>query len=163
VYPLAKSRSSLNPVSYVSSPSVSPCSFTDRCAVFSWRTTLSSTLFNTSPRRSIPSLHADLAFSLLTYAFALANLAHSSVLVLGAYEHERGISDTERKEKDEKLNFAVNLLCRASGIFTHIAENVLVEWDRLGSGMSSVSISTSRPPDLSRDVNNALAKCFTSV
>jgi len=87
----------------------------------------------------------------------LSNLAHISVLALGDYEHEPAISDTERKQKDEKLGFAVNLLCRASGVFTCLAEDVLVQWDKETSGKAEASAS--RPPDLSREVNNALAKC----
>ncbi|OJA20073.1 hypothetical protein AZE42_02479 [Rhizopogon vesiculosus] len=119
---------------------------------FSWRTTLSANLFHSSPRIALVSLHADLAFSLLTYAFALSNFARVTVISLGSYERERAISDIERKAKDEKLNFAVTLLCRASGIFTHISEKVLLEWDKAGEGASG------RPPDLSKEVNAALAK-----
>ena len=123
-----------------------------RSQEFSWRTTLSANLFHTSPRIGLISLHADLASSLLTYAFALSNFARVTVASLGSYEHERAISDIERKAKDEKLNFAVALLCRASGIYTHISEKVLVDWDEAGEGASG------RPPDLSKEVNAALAK-----
>lgn len=125
--------------------------------VFSWRTTLSANLFNTSPRLSIPSLYADLSFSLLTYAFALSNLARSIVASLGTYERERGISDIERKAKDEKLNFSVTLLCRASGLFSHISEQVLLDWDKHRAANLTVA-DVGRPPDLSREVNAALAK-----
>src|SRR6202044_467075 len=107
--------------------------------VFSWRTTLSANLFNTSPRLSLPSLHADLSSSLVTYGFALSNLARSVVGSLGAYERERGISDVERKAKDEKLNFAVTLLCRASGLFSHISEQVLLDWDKHRAANSTVA------------------------
>lgn len=117
---------------------------------------MSANLFNTSPRLSLPTLFADSAYSLLTYAFALSNLARSSVASLGAYERERGISDIERKAKDEKLNFAVTMLCRASGLFFHISEKILVDWDR--SIAQSTAPDTGRPPDLSREVNAALAK-----
>lgn len=127
--------------------------------VFSWRTTLSANIFHTSPRLNLPSLYAELASTLLTYAFALSNLARSSVSSLGQYERERGISDIERKAKDEKLNFAVSLLCRASGIFSHISERVLVDWDKHDlSTTASTSNVSSRPPDLSREVTSALAK-----
>ena len=125
--------------------------------VFSWRTTLSANLFNTSPRLTIPSLYADLSFSLLTYAFALSNLARSVVASLGTYERERGISDIERKAKDEKLNFSVTLLCRASGLFSQISEQVLLDWDKHHAANSTVA-DAGRPPDLSREVNAALAK-----
>ncbi|KAK7048199.1 BRO1 domain-containing protein [Favolaschia claudopus] len=122
--------------------------------VFSWRTTLSANLFNTSPRLSLPSLNADFAYSLLTYAFALSNRARSKVSGLGAYERDRAISDADRKAKDNELAVAVDLFCRASGIFSYIGETVLVDWE------NSIQASTAftKPPDLSREVNNALAK-----
>lgn len=112
---------------------------------------MSANLFNASPRQSIPSLHADLAFTVLTYAFTLSNLARSTVASLGNYERERAISDIERKAKDEKLNFAVMLLCRASGAFKYLSEKVLPEWDKVDS-------SSHRPPDVSLEVTNALSK-----
>jgi hypothetical protein len=105
-----------------------------------------------SPRIALASLHADLASSLLTYAFALSNFARVTVASLGSYEHDRAISEIERKAKDEKLNFAVTMLCRASGIFTYMSEKVLLDWDKAGDGASG------RPPDLSKEVNAALAK-----
>jgi hypothetical protein len=124
--------------------------------VFSWRTTLSSNIFNTSTRLSFPGFHADLAFALLTYAFALSNLARHTVLSLGRYEYERAISDFERKVKDEKLNVAVTFLCRASGIYTYIGDTVLSEWEmHRGGGPTGFE----KPPELSREVNSALAKC----
>ncbi|KAG1900515.1 BRO1 domain-containing protein [Suillus fuscotomentosus] len=118
---------------------------------FSWRTTLSAHLFHMSPRITLASLHADLASSLLTYAFALSNFARVTVESLGSYEYDRAISEIERKAKDEKLNFAVTMLCRASGIFTYVSEKVLLDWDK-GEGASV------RPPDLRKEVNAALAK-----
>ena len=121
-------------------------------SAFSWRSTLSTNVFDSSPRRSVPSLHADLAFTLLTYAFVLSNLARSTVASLGNYEVERAISDAERKTKDEKLNFAVTLLCRASGVFKHLSETVLPEWEKSGS------IPQTRPPDVTQQVTNALSK-----
>jgi hypothetical protein len=132
------------------------------CPVFSWRTTLSASLFNTSPRLSLHSIYADLSSSLLTYAFALSNLARSVVASLGAYERERGISDADRKAKDERLNFAVTLLCRASGLFSHISDQVLVSWDKKRAA-DPTPTDVNRPPDLSREVNAALAKWVLSI
>jgi len=77
------------------------------------------------------------------------------VTSLGAYEHDRAISDSERRAKDEKLNFAVTLLCRASGIFSHISDAVLLEWQNSRYGGTT---GLNKPPDLSREVNIALAK-----
>ncbi|KAJ7729649.1 BRO1 domain-containing protein [Mycena maculata] len=121
--------------------------------IISWRTTLSANLFNTSPRLSLPSLQADFAYSLLTYAFALSNLARSKVASLGAYEHDRAISDADRKAKESQLTVAADLLCRASGIFSYMTDTVLLEWE----SAAPASVFT-KPPDLSREVNNALAK-----
>ncbi|KAI6021500.1 hypothetical protein BKA83DRAFT_4282756 [Pisolithus microcarpus] len=119
--------------------------------VFSWRTTLSSQLLNTCPRVPLPSLHADLAFSLLTYGMALSNFARLTVNALGYYEHDSAISAIERHTKDEKLNFAVSLLCRASGVFAYLSESALADWNNAGA-------SGPRPPDLTTEVCAALSK-----
>lgn len=123
--------------------------------MFSWRTTLSAHLFNNSPRLSRLTLPSELIFTLLTYGFALSNLARLNVVALGAYERERGISDVERKMKDEKLGFAVTLLCKASGIFEHVGTTVL-------SGAEQTpgwNTGNARPPELSKEVASALSKC----
>ncbi|KAG6810679.1 hypothetical protein H0H92_010766 [Tricholoma furcatifolium] len=122
--------------------------------VFSWRTTLSANLFNTSPRLSVSGLQADLAFSLLTYAFSLSNLARTTVISLGRYEYDRAISETDRKAKDEQLNIAVEFLCRASGVYTFVADTVIPEWENQMKGEPSFE----QPPELRREVNTALAK-----
>ena len=120
--------------------------------VFSWRSTLSSNVFHSSPRISVVGLPAELSFSLLTYGFALANLARSTLFSLGAYEHERHLTDTERRVKDEKLSFAVNLLCRASGVYLHIAEVVLPQWE-MANPQPSIAI-----PDLNKAVITSLSQ-----
>ncbi|KAK0505098.1 BRO1 domain-containing protein [Armillaria luteobubalina] len=123
--------------------------------VFSWRSTLSAHVLNSSPRVSLPSLHAEYAYALLTYAFSLSNLARSSVASLGQYEHDRAISDVERKSKDEKLSHAITFLCRASGIFSFVSETVLPRWrDSRDGNLSGFSL----PLDLSTEVNGALSK-----
>jgi hypothetical protein len=71
---------------------------------------------------------------------------------LGTYETQKHITDTERKAKDERLNFAVNLLCRASGVFAHLGEVVLVDWNRYTGEVKD------RPPDLSKEVVAALSR-----
>ncbi|KAH7919791.1 hypothetical protein BV22DRAFT_1099083 [Leucogyrophana mollusca] len=111
--------------------------------MFSWRTTLSAHLFNASPRLALPSLHYDLAASLLTYAFALSNLASA---LIATYDR-----DAEPGKGDERIGFAVNLLCRAAGVLGTLAEGVLPAWEREGGGVG-------RPVDLSREVVGALAK-----
>ena len=122
--------------------------------VFSWRTTLSANLFNNSPRLDVPGLYADYAFTLLTYAFALSDLAHVIVDSVGNYERDRAITDAERQAKEDKVNVAVDFLCRASGIFGFLCDSVLPEWES-----SRVSPAHShKPPDLTREVSNLLAK-----
>ena len=83
---------------------------------------------------------------------ALSNFSHSVITSLGAYEYERTLSEKDRKEQDEKLNFGVTLLCRASGVFSTISESVLGDLDKNEAG------NWARPPDLSKEVNAALAK-----
>ncbi|KZV79689.1 hypothetical protein EXIGLDRAFT_743064 [Exidia glandulosa HHB12029] len=124
--------------------------------VFSWRSTLSSHLLSSSPRVDVHTLHAELAFTLLTYAFALSDLAHATTAPLGAYEHERGTSGTQRKANDDALAGAVKLLCRAAGVFGHIAEKVIPAWDtyETKNGLKSPP----RPVDLSADVLHALSR-----
>ncbi|KDQ21579.1 hypothetical protein BOTBODRAFT_207657 [Botryobasidium botryosum FD-172 SS1] len=119
---------------------------------FSWRSTLSSNLLNTSPRVNFIGLHADLAFTLLTYAFALSNLSNSVVVSLGSYELDRHIADADRRAKDERLNFAVTLLCRASGVFSHVAEVVLIDWVKANGNTQG------KPPDVTKEVVTALSK-----
>jgi hypothetical protein len=123
--------------------------------VFSWRTTLSAHLFNNSPRLSLPTLPSELVFTLLTYGFALFNLARLNVVALGTYERERGISDVERKAKDEKLGFAVTLFCKASGFFEHVGTTVLSGAEQTPGWQTG----RSRPPELSKEVSLALSKC----
>jgi len=109
-------------------------------------------MFQSSPRVPVAGFHAELAFTLLTYGFVLSNLARSTVISLGNYEHDRHITEIERKVKDEKLNFAVDLLCRASGVYLHIAEVVLP----LATAMNP---DTSRKiPDMNTDVIAALSQ-----
>ncbi|KAG8906663.1 hypothetical protein FRB99_006364 [Tulasnella sp. 403] len=120
--------------------------------VFSWRSTLSSRTFSSSPRLDVPSLYADLVFTLLTLAFTYSNLASATLLAIGQYELDRYITDDGRKAKDEKLNFAINLLARSSGVYEHITDKLLPEWERATGGAKE------RPPELKRDIVSALAR-----
>ncbi|CAE6438981.1 unnamed protein product [Rhizoctonia solani] len=118
--------------------------------IFSWRSTLSHSTLSDPPRINVHGLHSELAFVLFSSAYALSNLAAASVASLGTYERDRSLPDADRRAKDEKLTFAVKLLCRAAGTFTHIAQVVIPE---LGKGVGGT-----RPPELREDVANALAK-----
>ena len=84
----------------------------------------------------------------------MSNLAYSIVTSVGIYEHDRAISDTDRKVKDEKLNVAVDFLCRASGIFSYISDTVLPEWETTRGSPPGFA----KPPDVTREVTSALAK-----
>ncbi|KAK2464184.1 hypothetical protein APHAL10511_003641 [Amanita phalloides] len=123
--------------------------------VFSWRTTLSANIFNSSPRLSVPSFTAELAFIFLTYAFSLSNLARSYVAGPNVSERDRTIADADRNAKNQQLGVAVSFLRRASGIFSYVSENVLVGWD--ASKVASTS-DFRKPPDLTVEVGSALAK-----
>ncbi|KAG8692112.1 hypothetical protein FRC09_011452, partial [Ceratobasidium sp. 395] len=92
-------------------------------------------------------------FILLTTAYALSNLSAASVASLGTYERDRALPDSDRRAKDEKLTFAIKLLCRAAGVFTHVAQVVIPEWSK-----SPAAGSGARPPDLTKDIVSALAK-----
>ncbi|KAG8813461.1 hypothetical protein FRC17_001574 [Serendipita sp. 399] len=129
-------------------------------AVFSWRTTLSANLLNTSPRQSVTGLLSDLSFTLLTYGSAFCNLAASSVTSLGQYELERAITDAQRKVKDEKLNFSVQLYLKAAGIFSYVAENVVPRWERSleESEVKANPLLALRPLDLNKELILALSR-----
>jgi hypothetical protein len=107
---------------------------------------------------SLCTLPAELALILLTYAAALSNLARASVLAAGSFEHSAAIADAERKQGDDKLAFAVTLLCRASGVFQHVGDTIIGQWDAAVTALSEVTFPIVRPPELSREVTLALAK-----
>jgi hypothetical protein len=92
---------------------------------------------------------------LLTYAFALLNLARCVVISLGSYEYERAIMGAELKAKDERLAFAVSLLCKAAGVFEYVVKDVLGLWERERQTLKEDHVN---PPDLSREVVMALSK-----
>jgi hypothetical protein len=120
---------------------------------------LSSNLFQSS-RISLPGLHADYAFALLTYGYAFSNLAWMTVDGLGAYERDRTISEEQRKAKDKELNVAVEFLCKASGIFAFIAETVLPAWE---VNRTDGPPGFNRPPELMKEINVALSKYVSFI
>ena len=81
---------------------------------------------------------------------------------LGRYETERAISDAERKAKDERLAFAVTLLCKASGLYEFIGKECIAEWDKERARVAALGMSCPRPPDISREVVIGLSKCVQS-
>jgi hypothetical protein len=103
----------------------------------------------------VPGLYADLAFALLTYAFTVSNLAHAVVQSVGPFERDRAITKEQRERKEEQVNVAFGFLCKASGVFSYIAESLLPEWEvNRAGGLNGFT----RPPDLKQEVNSALLK-----
>ena len=97
---------------------------------------------------------------MLTYGYCLSNLAHCVVISLGGYEYDRAIEGAELKAKDERLNFAVTLLCKASGIFEYVAKTVLGKWEQ---ERHAVKRNHAKPPELSREVTVGLSRyCATN-
>lgn len=74
---------------------------------------------------------------------------------LGSYEQDRAVSNETRQSKDKELNVAVDFLCKASGIFAHVADTVLPAWD---VNRTDGPPGFNRPPELIREVNTALSK-----
>ncbi|KAM0787598.1 hypothetical protein ACM66B_003666 [Microbotryomycetes sp. NB124-2] len=124
--------------------------------VFIWKSSLSSqALKKPTQRIQLVSLHAELAATLLAHAICLAN--HAAVLVssLGAYETSSTVSTSALKAHDETVNVAADMLCRASGVLTHLAEVVIPRWETaVGEEWRR------RPVEFTREVATALAKLF---
>ncbi|KDN48510.1 hypothetical protein K437DRAFT_255485 [Tilletiaria anomala UBC 951] len=119
---------------------------------FSWRTTLSSHIFRSSPRISLRGLHYEVCAVLLLYGTALSNFAAAIVASLGNYELERTLQDAERKQRDDKLKRAADTFCQAAGIFEYLSQVMIPRWEERASCLDG------RPPDLTREVTMALSK-----
>lgn len=120
--------------------------------VFSWRTCVSSTRFRGPRRVDLAGLHYELVSALLTYALALSNFASATVSGLGSFERDPSLSSEERRSKDDRLRWAADTLCRASGILLYLSQELLPRWrDQVGrvEGL---------PPDLTTEVTLGLSK-----
>ncbi|KAH9942358.1 uncharacterized protein BXZ73DRAFT_87964 [Epithele typhae] len=128
--------------------------------VFSWRTTLSATLFHNSPRLSLPAFSTEVIFVLLTYAFSISNLSRAVVHSLGSYETDRSTSDADRKAKDDRLTFAITLLCKAAGLYEYVGKHAVAAWEANRARLLSLgTVPCPRPPpDVSREVAIGLGK-----
>lgn len=120
--------------------------------IFSWRTSISSTRFRGPQRVDLPGLHYELASTLLTYALTLSNFAGATVQGLGSFERDRSISAEERKAKDDRLRWAADTLCRASGILLYLSQELLPKW------RDAVGRIDGLPPDLTTEATLALSK-----
>ncbi|KAN0062755.1 hypothetical protein ACQY0O_004950 [Thecaphora frezii] len=119
---------------------------------FSWRTTLSSSFLRSPPRIALPGIYYELCSTLLLSGVVLCNFAAATAAALGDYERDRRLSDAERKAKDDKLRWAADTLCRACGVFEHLSQVLIPQWE------ARVGRIDGRPPDLTREVTSALAK-----
>ncbi|SPO29669.1 uncharacterized protein UTRI_05491 [Ustilago trichophora] len=120
--------------------------------VFSWRTCVSSTRFRGPQRVDLAGLYYELASTLLTYALTLSNFASTTVSGLGSFERDARLSSEERKSRDDRLRWAADTLCRASGILLYLSQELLPRWrDQVGrvEGL---------PPDLTTEVTLGLSK-----
>ena len=72
---------------------------------------------------------------------------------LGDYERLAYTTEDERKRADAQINSAADQLCRAAGVFDHLAKSAIPEWERV-MGMSVKG----RPVDLTREVCSALSR-----
>ncbi|CCF50958.1 hypothetical protein NDA11_007373 [Ustilago hordei] len=120
--------------------------------VFSWRTWISCSRLGGAGRMQLPGLYYELASTLLTYSLTLSNLAASAVDGLGSFETNRSLSWQQRKDKDDKLRWAADTLCRASGILLLLSTELLPKWK---VSVGSVEVL---PPDLTQEATLALSK-----
>ncbi|GAA5826928.1 hypothetical protein JCM3770_006308 [Rhodotorula araucariae] len=124
-------------------------------ALFAWRASLSSQALKKGNKRILlPSLHAELTATLLSYALCLANQSLTLVASLGSYEIASSVTTTALKVHDETINQAADTLCRASGILMHVAEVVIPRWEA-AVGLDALR---ARPIEMSREITTALAK-----
>lgn len=95
----------------------------------------------------------ELAATLLAHALCLSNQASVLVATLGSYETSASVTTAALKIHDETVNTAAELLCRASGVLTHLSQVVIPEWEAVARERIK-----GRPLELSRDVVYALAR-----
>ncbi|MBW0518350.1 hypothetical protein O181_058065 [Austropuccinia psidii MF-1] len=122
--------------------------------IFSWRPTLSSRRVRTGPRISLPSFQYELVCVLFTLALALSNHSNFVVSSLGSYEFG---SDASRRSGDEKLNLAVDGLCRASGLLEFLSRETIPDWEKTHPD-GAAQLRSCRPPELSREVTSSLSR-----
>ncbi len=114
---------------------------------FPWQSALTaSSLPGSSSLINLPSFHSELLFALLCYATALNNHACSIIKALSAQypPAKRGgttqlMTSTQEKGRADKLAQAVDVLCRASGVFEHICDKVLPVWDNATRNVGAVN------------------------
>ncbi|GAA5840304.1 hypothetical protein JCM3766R1_001452 [Sporobolomyces carnicolor] len=123
--------------------------------IFVWKSSLSNQALKKGKAKvALPSFHFELAATLLSYGICLANAAAVLVAALGSYEVSSSVSSSAITTHDETVNQAADMLCRASGVFAHLAETVVPRWEAAVGGDSL----RSRPVEFTRDAAIALSK-----
>ncbi|GAA5943487.1 uncharacterized protein JCM15063_006488 [Sporobolomyces koalae] len=122
---------------------------------FAWKSSLSALALKKARTRVVlPSFHFELTATLLAYGICLANASAVLVAALGSYEVSASVSSSAITAHDETVNHAADMLCRASGIFLHLAETVIPRWEA-AVGIESLR---SRPVEFTRDAATALSR-----
>ncbi|ORY06294.1 hypothetical protein K493DRAFT_310626 [Basidiobolus meristosporus CBS 931.73] len=88
------------------------------------------------PKVTCHSIYYELSYTLLAYGFVLSNWATC------IFQKE-----VQLNQDEAKLNMAAELLCKASGVFNYVSENICPKWD-----------SGEKPIDCTREVTTALAR-----
>ncbi|GAA5907593.1 uncharacterized protein JCM6883_001828 [Sporobolomyces salmoneus] len=122
---------------------------------FLWKSSLSSQgLKKGRTKVALPSFHFELTATLLSCGICLSNAAAVLVSSLGSYEVSSSVSSAAISTHDETVNQAADMLCRASGVFLHLAETVIPRWEA-AVGIDSLR---ARPVEFTRDAATALSK-----
>ncbi|CAD6901541.1 unnamed protein product [Tilletia controversa] len=121
---------------------------------FSWRTCFSAaSLIGPPPRIALRGIHYELVSTLLLSGTSLSNLASSLIAALGpSYERDRSLSEADRRQKDDRLKTAADLLARAAGVFEYVASSLIPAWE------NAVGNIDPRPPESTPELASALSK-----
>lgn len=111
--------------------------------VFPWRSALGR-----NAKYTLRGITAELCAMHMLLGMALANEAAVVVEALGLYELDTSLDTATRRQNDERLKIAADLLCRAAGVFDYVAVELLPKWES----------DVPRPPELTRDVATALVR-----
>lgn len=111
--------------------------------VFVWRSAL-----DRGAKCALHGLTAELCAVHTLLGMAYVNEAAAMVDALGLYELDTSVDNVVRRQNDERLKVAADLLCRAAGVFEYVATQLLPRW----------SAEAPRPPELTHDVSVALAR-----
>jgi hypothetical protein len=117
-------------------------------AVTSWRCTLTDSKIKVrqQPRIELPTIYYELAFVLLTYAYALVNRAYQATSTAEPSE----VKLNQACPRICECSFqAADSLCRAAGVFYYIYDTILA---KLYTSLSLIKCKEPIPVDLTREV-----------